>query len=60
MESPPGMDPFIEARSLWTDFHDNPIVELQRTTGASDDWAITCVISFLAGIASPGNYALTH
>jgi hypothetical protein len=31
MKSPfPGMDPFIEARGLWADFHDNLIVELQR------------------------------
>jgi hypothetical protein len=31
MKSPfPGMDTFIEARGLWTDFHDNLIVELQR------------------------------
>jgi hypothetical protein len=30
MKSPfPGMDPFIEARGLWTDFHDNLIVEIQ-------------------------------
>jgi hypothetical protein len=32
MKSPfPGMDPFIEARGLWTDFHDNLIVEIQRS-----------------------------
>jgi hypothetical protein len=32
MKSPfPGMDPFIEARGLWADFHDNLIVELQRS-----------------------------
>src|SRR4030095_11822926 len=31
MKSPfPGMDPFIEARGLWTDFHDSLIVELRR------------------------------
>lgn len=31
MKSPfPGMDPFIEARGLWADFHDNLIVEIQR------------------------------
>lgn len=31
MKSPfPGMDPFIEARHLWGDFHDNLIVDLQR------------------------------
>jgi hypothetical protein len=31
MKSPfPGMDPFIEARGLWADFHDNLIVEMQR------------------------------
>jgi hypothetical protein len=30
MKSPfPGMDPFIEARGLWSDFHDNLIVEIQ-------------------------------
>ncbi len=30
MKSPfPGMDPFIEARGLWTDFHDSLIVELR-------------------------------
>jgi Protein of unknown function (DUF4058) len=32
MKSPfPGMDPFIEARGLWTDFHDSLIVEMRRT-----------------------------
>jgi hypothetical protein len=31
MKSPfPGMDPFIEARRLWGDFHDNLIVGLQQ------------------------------
>src|SRR3954453_18093484 len=31
MKSPfPGMDPFIEARHLWGDFHDNLIVDIQR------------------------------
>jgi hypothetical protein len=31
MTSPfPGMDPFIEARQLWGDFHDNLIVDIQR------------------------------
>jgi len=35
MKSPfPGMDPFIEARSLWTDFHDSLIVELRRMLNA--------------------------
>jgi hypothetical protein len=29
------MDPFIEARGLWTDFHDNLIVELRRVLNAS-------------------------
>jgi hypothetical protein len=32
MKSPfPGMDPFIEARHLWGDFHDNLVVGLQQT-----------------------------
>lgn len=32
MKSPfPGMDPFIEARGPWTDFHDNLIVAIQRS-----------------------------
>lgn len=31
MKSPfPGMDPFIEARGRWTDFHDSLIAELRR------------------------------
>lgn len=31
MKSPfPGMDPFIEARGLWTDFHESLIAELRR------------------------------
>jgi hypothetical protein len=35
MKSPfPGMDPFIEARGLWTDFHDSLIVELRRALNA--------------------------
>src|SRR4029079_7921128 len=36
MKSPfPGMDPFIEARGLWSDFHDSLIVELRRTLNAT-------------------------
>lgn len=32
MKSPfSGMDPFIEARGLWGDFHDNLLVEIQKT-----------------------------
>jgi uncharacterized protein DUF4058 len=36
MKSPfPGMDPFIEARGLWSDFHDSLIVELRRALNAT-------------------------
>jgi hypothetical protein len=36
MKSPfPGMDPYIEDRRLWGDFHDNLIVEIQRATSAA-------------------------
>jgi hypothetical protein len=36
MKSPfPGMDPFIEARRLWSDFHARFIVELHRTLNAT-------------------------
>jgi hypothetical protein len=36
MRSPfPGMDPFVEARGLWSDFHDSLIVELRRTLNAT-------------------------
>lgn len=36
MKSPfPGMDPFIEARGLWTDFHDSLIVELRHALNAT-------------------------
>ncbi len=31
----PGMDPFIEARGLWADFHDKLIVEIADTLNAS-------------------------
>jgi hypothetical protein len=32
MKSPfPGMDPFIEGQDLWGDFHDNFVIEIQRT-----------------------------
>src|SRR4051794_39495081 len=32
MKSPfPGMDPFIEARGLWADFHDQLVVAIQQT-----------------------------
>jgi hypothetical protein len=35
MQSPfPGMDPFIEARGLWNDFHGNLVVEIQRALNA--------------------------
>lgn len=35
MQSPfPGMDPIIEARGLWTDFHDSLIIELRRVLNA--------------------------
>src|SRR5436190_13985623 len=36
MKSPfPGMDPYIEARGLWGDFHDDLIAELKRAIAAS-------------------------
>jgi hypothetical protein len=35
MKSPfPGMDPFIEARGLWTDFHDSLVAELRGILNA--------------------------
>lgn len=35
MKSPfPGMDPYIEARGLWEDFHDDLIAELKRMLGS--------------------------
>src|SRR5436190_4752050 len=30
----PGIDPFIEARGLWEDFHDNLILEIKRQLSA--------------------------
>jgi Protein of unknown function (DUF4058) len=36
MKSPfPGMDPYIEARGLWPDFHNSLIIELRRALNAS-------------------------
>src|SRR5947209_13670426 len=35
MKSPfPGMDPFIEDRGLWPDFHDDLIAEIKRSLAA--------------------------
>jgi hypothetical protein len=35
MKSPfPGMDPYIEARNLWRDFHDDLIAEIKRAVAA--------------------------